>query len=41
MPRRIELSRAPLADFDAIYDNIAHDEPPAAAEMLRAADRFN
>jgi plasmid stabilization system protein ParE len=39
MPRRIELARAPLADFDAIYDYIAHDNPPAAAEMLRALDR--
>lgn len=39
MPRRIEPSRAALADFDAIYDYIARDNPPAAAEMLRALDR--
>jgi plasmid stabilization system protein ParE len=39
MPRRIEPSRAALADFDAIYDFIARDNPPAAAEMLRALDR--
>lgn len=39
MPCRIEPSRAALADFDAIYDYIAHDNPPAAAEMLRALDR--
>jgi plasmid stabilization system protein ParE len=36
MPPRIELSRAPLADFDAIYDYIAHDNPRGADEMLRA-----
>jgi plasmid stabilization system protein ParE len=41
MPRRIELSRAALADFDAIYDYIARDNPRPAAEVLRALDRFN
>ena len=39
MPRRIEPSRAALADFDAIYDYIARDNPTAAAEVLRALDR--
>jgi toxin ParE1/3/4 len=38
MPRRIELSRAALADFDAIYDYIARDNPPAAAKVLRSLD---
>jgi plasmid stabilization system protein ParE len=39
MPRRIEPSRAALADFDAIYDFIARDNPRAAAEVLRALDQ--
>lgn len=39
MPRRIELSRAALADFYALYDYIARDNPPAAAKVLRALDR--
>jgi toxin ParE1/3/4 len=39
MPRRIEPSRAALADFDAIYDYIGRDNPRAAAEVLRALDR--
>jgi plasmid stabilization system protein ParE len=38
MPHQIEPSRAALADFDAIHDYIARDDPPAA-EMLRALDR--
>jgi plasmid stabilization system protein ParE len=29
MPRRIEPSRSALADFDAIYDYIARDNPRA------------
>jgi toxin ParE1/3/4 len=39
MPRRIELSRAALADFDALYDFIARDNPRAAAQVLRSLDR--
>jgi toxin ParE1/3/4 len=39
MPRRIELSRAALADFDAIYDFIARENPRAAADVLRALDQ--
>jgi toxin ParE1/3/4 len=39
MPRRIEPSRAALADFDAIYDFIARENPRAAAEVLRALDQ--
>jgi hypothetical protein len=35
MPRRIEPSRAALADFDALYDYIARDNPRAAAQVLR------
>lgn len=38
MPRRIELSRTALADFDAIYDYIARDNPSAAARVLRSLD---
>jgi toxin ParE1/3/4 len=38
MPRRIEFSRATLADFDAIYDYIARDNPSAAAHVLRSLD---
>jgi toxin ParE1/3/4 len=38
MPRRIELSRAALADFDDIYDYIARDNPRAAAQVLRSLD---
>jgi plasmid stabilization system protein ParE len=38
MPRRIEPSRAALADFDAIYDHIARDNPRAAAQVLRSLD---
>jgi plasmid stabilization system protein ParE len=38
MPRRIELSGAALADFDDIYDYIAHDNPRAAAQVLRSLD---
>jgi hypothetical protein len=38
MPRRIELSRAALADFDDIYDFIARDNPRAAAQVLRSLD---
>jgi plasmid stabilization system protein ParE len=41
MPRRIEPSRTALADFDAIYDCIAHNNARVAAEMLRGVDRFN
>jgi plasmid stabilization system protein ParE len=41
MPRQIKPSRAALADFDAIYDYIARDNPRAVAEVLRALDRFN
>lgn len=40
MPRRIGPSRAALAEFDAIYDYIAHNNPRAAAQMLRGVDRF-
>jgi len=39
MPRRIEPSRAALADFDALYDLIARDNPSAAAQVLRTLDR--
>jgi toxin ParE1/3/4 len=39
MPRRIEPSRAALADFDAIYDYISRDIPRAAAQVLRSLDR--
>jgi toxin ParE1/3/4 len=38
MPRRIELSRAALADFDELYDYIARDNPRAAAQVLRSLD---
>jgi len=38
MPRRIELSRAALADFDEIYDHIARDNPRAATQVLRSLD---
>ena len=38
MPRRIELTRAALADFDDIYDYIARDNPRAAAQVLRSLD---
>jgi toxin ParE1/3/4 len=38
MPRRIELSRTALADFDARYDYIARENPRAAADVLRALD---
>ena len=38
MPRRIDLSRAALADFDDIYDYIARDNPRAAAKTLRSLD---
>jgi toxin ParE1/3/4 len=38
MPRRIEPSRAALADFDAVYDYIARDNPRAAAQVLRSLD---
>lgn len=38
MPRRIELSRAALADFDEIYDYIAHESSRAAARVLRSLD---
>jgi toxin ParE1/3/4 len=38
MPRRIEPSRAALADFDALYDYIARDNPIAAAQVLRSLD---
>jgi len=38
MPRRIELSRAALNDFDEIYDYIANDNPGAAAQVLRSLD---
>lgn len=38
MPRRVELSRAALADFDDIYDYGARDNPPAEAQVLRSLD---
>jgi len=38
MSRRIEPSRAALADFDALYDYIARDNPRAAV-VLRTLDR--
>jgi len=37
MPRRIELTRAVLADDD-IYDYIARDNPRATAQVLRSLD---
>jgi toxin ParE1/3/4 len=39
MSRRIELSRAALADFDAVYDYIARDNPRAAEQVLRSLDQ--
>ena len=39
MPRRIEPSRAALADFDAIYDYIAPDNSHAAVRVLRSLDQ--
>jgi toxin ParE1/3/4 len=39
MPRRIELSRAALADFDAVYDYISRDNPRAAEQVLRSLDQ--
>lgn len=39
MRRRIEVSRAALADFDAVYDFIADANPQAAARVLRSLDR--
>ncbi len=39
MVRRIEPSRKALADFDAIYDYIAKENPRAAAGVLRSLDR--
>ena len=39
MPRRIEPSRAAIADFDSIYDYISRDNPRAAAQVLRSLDR--
>ena len=36
--RRIEPTRAALADFDAIYDHIAKENPRAAADILRDMD---
>jgi plasmid stabilization system protein ParE len=38
MPRRIEVSRAALADFDEIYDYIARDNERAAAQVLHSLD---
>jgi plasmid stabilization system protein ParE len=38
MPHRIEPSRPALADFDAIYEYIARDNPTAAAEVRSAFD---
>jgi toxin ParE1/3/4 len=38
MRRRIEISRAALADLDGIYDYIAKDNPRAAADVLRELD---
>jgi len=38
MPRRIEVSRAAISDFDAIYDYIARHNRRAAAHMLRSLD---
>jgi len=38
MRRRIEASRAALADLDGIYDYIARDNPRAAANLLRELD---
>jgi plasmid stabilization system protein ParE len=34
MSRRIERSRAALADFDALYDYIARENPRADAQVL-------
>ena len=36
--RRIEPTRAALADFDAIYDHIAKENPRAAEDILRDMD---
>lgn len=36
--RRVETSRAALADLDAIYDYIARENPRAAAELLGELD---
>jgi plasmid stabilization system protein ParE len=38
MPCRIEPSRAALADFDALYDYIARENPRADAQVLRSLD---
>jgi plasmid stabilization system protein ParE len=38
MRRRIEASRAALADLDSIYNYIARDNPRAAADVLRELD---
>jgi toxin ParE1/3/4 len=37
--RRIESTRTAIADFDAIYDYIAKENPRAATDVLRALDR--
>jgi plasmid stabilization system protein ParE len=37
--RRIESTRKAIADFDAIYDFIAKENPRAATDVLRALDR--
>ena len=39
MARRIESSREALADFDAIYDHIARENPRAAGGVLRSLDK--
>jgi toxin ParE1/3/4 len=39
MSRRIEPSRAALADFDAVYDYVARDNPRAAEQVLRSLDQ--
>jgi toxin ParE1/3/4 len=36
--RKIQPTRASIADFDAIYDYIAKEDPRAAADVLRALD---
>lgn len=38
MQRRIEASRAALADLDGIYDDIAAENPRGAASLLRELD---
>jgi plasmid stabilization system protein ParE len=36
MSHRIEPSRAALADFEALYDYLAREDPRTAAQVLRS-----